>query len=57
MKKKALMAIVVLCYAMAMTACGGNTDTAEVKETTVAEESVEADAQTEAEVEEQAETV
>ena len=56
MKKKALMAIVVLCYAMAMTACGGNTDTAEVKETTVAEESVEADAQTEAEVEEQAET-
>ncbi len=49
MKKKALMAILSLCVAMAMTACGGNADTAEVKETTVAEETAEADAQTEAE--------
>ena len=56
MKKKALMAILPLCVAMAMTACGGNADTAEVKETTVAEETAEADAQTEAEAEEQAES-
>ncbi len=62
MKKKALMAILPLCVAMAMTACGGNADTAEVKETTkveettAAEESAEADAQTEAEAEEQAES-
>ena len=51
MKKKALMTILPLCVAMAMTACGGNADTAEVKETTVAEETAEADAQTEAEAE------
>ena len=56
MKKKALMTILPLCVAMAMTACGGNADTAEVKETTVAEETAEADAQTEAEAEEQAES-
>jgi len=56
MKKKALMAILPLCVAMAMTACGGNADTAEVKETTVAEETAEADAQTEAKAEEQAES-
>ena len=54
MKKKALMAILPLCVAMVMTACGGNADTAEVKETTATEESVEADAQTEAEAEERA---
>ena len=60
MKKKALMAILALSVAMAMTACGGNADTAEVKETTkveettATEESAEADAQTEAEDEEQA---
>ena len=56
MKKKALMTILPLCVAMAMTACGGNADTAEVKETTVAEETAEADAQTEAKAEEQAES-
>ena len=49
MKKKALMAILPLCVAMAMTACGGNADTAEVKETTVAEETAEAEEQTESE--------
>ncbi len=51
MKKKALMTIMPLCVAMAMTACGGNAGTAEVKEITVAEETAEADAQTEAEAE------
>ena len=56
MKKKALMTILPLCVAMAMTACGGNAAPAEVKETTVVEESVEADVQTEAEAEEQAES-
>ncbi len=50
MKKKVLM-ILPLCVAMAMSACGGNTDKAEVEETTVTEESAEADAQTEAEAE------
>lgn len=56
MKKKALMTILPLCVAMAMTACGGNADTAEVKETTVAEETVEADVETEEEAGEQAES-
>lgn len=55
MKKKALMAVLPLCAAMAMTACGGNADTTEVKETAVTEESAEAD--TQAEVEAEASTV
>lgn len=60
MKKKVQMALLPLCVAMAMTACGGNADTAEVKETTkveettATEESAEADAQKEAEAEKQA---
>lgn len=60
MKKKALKIILPLCAAMAMTACGGNADTAEVNETTVIEESMEADAQAEAEaptMDEEAEVV
>ena len=56
MKKKALMTILPLCVAMAMTACSGNADTAEVKETTVAEETAEADVETEEEAGEQAES-
>ena len=43
MKKKALMTILLLCVAVAMTACGGNGDTAEVKEPMVTEENAEAD--------------
>lgn len=38
MKKKVLMAIMPVCVAMAMTACGGNTDTKEAEETAVTEE-------------------
>ncbi len=49
MKKKVLMAILPLCVAVTMTACGGNADTKEVRETTVTEESTEADTQVEAE--------
>lgn len=49
MKKKVLTVILTLCVAGAMTACGGNADTAEVKETAVTEESAEADVQAEAE--------
>lgn len=60
MKKKTLTIILPLCAAMAMAACGGNADTAEVNETTVIEESMEADAQAEAEaptMDEEAEVV
>ncbi len=49
MKKKAVMTILSLCAAVAVTACGGKADTAEVQETTAAEESAEADAGTEEE--------
>ncbi len=54
MKKKALTVILVICVAMAMTACGGNAGTAEVEETTVTEESAETEAQAEAEAEAEA---
>ena len=55
MKKKIRMAIPLLCVAMAMTACGGNADTAEVKETTATEESAEAKADADTEDQEKAE--
>lgn len=47
MKKKALMAILALCVAMAMAACGGNADTIEVKD-------AEGDTQAEADAEDSA---
>ena len=60
MKKKTLMAILPLCVAMAMTACGGNADTAEVKETTKVEATTateeSAEAGTPAEAEDEAST-
>ncbi len=43
--KKASTVILAICAALAMTACGGNADTAEVEETTVTEESAETEAQ------------
>lgn len=49
MKKKAVMIILTLCAAVAMTACGGKAGMAEMQDTTAAEESAEADAQAEAE--------
>lgn len=53
--KKVVAAILSVCIAMAMTACGGNAETAEVQETAAAEESAEADEQTEAEAQAQEE--
>lgn len=55
MWKKILMAILPVCVAAMMTACGGKTDTAEVKETAATEESAEAEAQAKAEAEAEAE--
>lgn len=52
MKKKALTVILPLCVAMAMTACGGNAETAEAEETAVTVET-----QAEAEAEEQEEAI
>lgn len=51
MKKIALTVILPLCAVMAMTACGGNADTAEVEETTVIAESTEDDEQEETKTE------
>ena len=48
-EEKALTAMLSVCVAMAMTACGKNAGTTEVGETVAAEESVEADTQAEAE--------
>lgn len=42
MRKKVLMAILPVCVAVAMTACGGKADTKEVEETAVTEENEEA---------------
>lgn len=42
MRKKVLMAILSVCVAVAMTACGGKADTKEVEETAVTEENEEA---------------
>lgn len=53
MKKKVLMAILPLCVAMTMTACGGNTDTTEVGETTATEENAEVDVQAEVPMEDE----
>lgn len=53
MKKKVLTAILTLCAVAAMTACGGNAGTTEVKETTETAESSEAEAQAEKEAEAQ----
>lgn len=55
MKKKALMAMLSVCVAMEMTACGKNAGTTEVEETVATEESVEADIQAEAEADAQTE--
>ena len=51
MKKKVLKAILPVCAAVAMTACGGNAGTKEVEEAVITEESSEADALEEAEAE------
>lgn len=56
MKKKALMAVLSVCAAILMTACGENVDMSEAEEIVITEENKEDDVQAEAEAKAQEET-